>query len=131
MCAILKFTYIQGNSYTSKCLKISSSTAQVRDQCMDIVSNSRIQEGEYTRWKMGRKDAKAPTLTVSECNARRVRMNKIVQGHKVGWLGWVMYHVAVCMYTVYTAFRGGAGQSRDQASGRVLLWGVTLVGWCG
>lgn len=50
---------------------------------MDIVSNSRIQEAEYTRWKMGRKDAKATTLTVSECNARRVRMNKIVQGHKV------------------------------------------------
>ncbi|CAN0040624.1 unnamed protein product, partial [Ectocarpus fasciculatus] len=71
-----------GNSYTQKCLKISASSSQVRDQCMDIVSNSRISEGEYTRWKDGRKGAKVPTLTVSECNARRVRMNKIVQGHR-------------------------------------------------
>ena len=73
----------KGNSYTAKCLKISSSTAQERDQCMDIVSNSRIAESEYTRWKDGRRGVRAPTLTVSECTARRLRMNKIVQGHKV------------------------------------------------
>lgn len=87
VCLCVCSSTTQGNSYTSKCLKISSSTAQVRDQCMDIVSNSRIQEAEYTRWKMGRKDAKATTLTVSECNARRARMNKIVQGHKVSCSG--------------------------------------------
>lgn len=50
---------------------------------MDIVSNSRISEAEYAMWRNGRKDTKVERLTVSECNARRVRMNKIVQGHKV------------------------------------------------
>lgn len=50
---------------------------------MDIVSNSRISEGEYTRWKDGRKAVNAPILTMSECKARHERMVKIVKGHKV------------------------------------------------
>lgn len=50
---------------------------------MDIVSNSRFTEEEYTFWKEGRKSVKAPTLTESQCAARRARMAKIVQGHKV------------------------------------------------
>lgn len=50
---------------------------------MDVVSNSRISEGEYTRWMDGRKGARVAPLTVSECNARRTRMNRIVQGHRV------------------------------------------------
>lgn len=61
---------------------------------MDIVSNSRISEGEYTRWKMGRKGANASTLTVSECNARRIRMNKIVQGHSVSCVTVRMCRIA-------------------------------------
>lgn len=50
---------------------------------MDIVSNSRITEEEYRRWKEGRKGVRASTLTASECKARRARMDKIVTGHKV------------------------------------------------
>lgn len=50
---------------------------------MDIVSNSRFTEEEYTFWKEGRKSVKAPTLTESQCAARRACMTKIVQGHKV------------------------------------------------
>lgn len=50
---------------------------------MDIVSNSRFTEEEYSFWKEGRKSVKAPTLTESQCAERRACMAKIVRGHKV------------------------------------------------
>ena len=90
---------------------------------MDIVSNSRIAEAEYTRWKDGRRGVKAPTLTVSECTARRLRMNKIVQGHKV---------TDACF--VFGVEGGGSGRAEGRGSvrgydggGRVLFPSIAVV----
>ncbi|CAM9801543.1 unnamed protein product [Discosporangium mesarthrocarpum] len=79
-----KRKYKIGNTYTSKALRVASttSTSGERDQCMDVVSNSRITEGEYQMWKANQKRSNAAALTVSDCVKRRQRMHRIVKGHK-------------------------------------------------
>ncbi|CAM9934206.1 unnamed protein product [Choristocarpus tenellus] len=77
-----KRKYKIGNTYTTKALRIPNTAGGERDQCMDVVSNSRITQGEYQAWKAGRRIARAEALTLSDCKARRQRMLKIVQGHK-------------------------------------------------
>ena len=77
-------TALKGNSLvTSKCLKISINDDVVRDQCMDVVSNSPITTEEFIVWKEGRRRVKAPIISMSQCTERRARMLKIAQNHKV------------------------------------------------
>ncbi|CAM9369639.1 unnamed protein product, partial [Chrysoparadoxa australica] len=76
-----KRQYKFGGGVTTKALllKIGNSTKECR---MDTVSNRRITPQEFSQWKATCRATDEPLITHDECEERRLKMKKVVDGHQ-------------------------------------------------